>query len=470
MRNILQLLLVCLLLSGWASCTRDDETLQNTEKELLSFTLRKADGTEIPVGQLAVTFDGLNINVLVPFGIVRNPLIAEYTFKGFSASPASGTPQNFDVPVRYTVTAEDGSSAVYTVTVTWGPPPLVYFGGDDGTLYALNGSSGNLIWKLQGGGSFVYSSPTYANGTIYSGNTDGYVYAVHPATGALKWKQKLAVTGIESDAVCVNGTVYVGTNDDYLFALDTANGQTKWSFLTGGNVSASPTVENGVVYFGSSDGNLYALDAATGQRKWTYPTGAMINQSGPALVNGVIYVGSRDTKLHAVRASDGSRLWAWDAAGISLEQSSPTVVNGTVYVGGWYSIPDFRPGSMYALDAATGQLRWEKLNGLGIGASPFVSRNRVFISADDRRLYALDATTGNTLWSKEILPNGASAVAYEDYLYVGGGGSRYFYALNVQNGEELWRFSLPNSLSTSSPLVLMPNGTTTHPTESGSNQ
>jgi outer membrane protein assembly factor BamB len=453
------------------ACTRDNETLQNTEKQILSFRILTPDSTEFPLDDVTISLKTDSILVQVPYGTPLNPLIPVFTFKGFSATPGSGLAQDFSRPVRYTVTAEDGSSRVYVVVVRWGAAPLVYFGGSDFNLYCVAGPAGRLIWKFLGSGSFVYSSPTFAGGTIYAGNTDGYVYALHPATGALKWKKQLSTTGIESDAVCVNGTVYVGTNDDSFYALDTISGNIRWSFQTGGNNSSSPVIADGTVYFGSSDGNLYALDAATGQRRWTFGTGAMINQSGPALVNGILYVGSRDGRLYAVRASDGTQVWAFDSGGISLEQSSPTVDNGIVYIGGWYDIPSFaRPGSLYAVDAATGELRWEALKGVGISGSPHVANGIVYVTADDGKIHAFQARSGSALWSVNILHNGAGPVAYGNVLYVGGGGMRNFYALDAASGNPVWTYPLPNSLMVSSPLLLRPNGVPVHSGESGANQ
>ncbi|WP_010263321.1 PKD domain-containing protein, partial [Treponema primitia] len=44
------------------------------------------------------------------------------THTGVFISPAPATPQNYAIPVQFTVTAEDGSSQAYTVTVTQAPP------------------------------------------------------------------------------------------------------------------------------------------------------------------------------------------------------------------------------------------------------------------------------------------------------------------------------------------------------------
>jgi outer membrane protein assembly factor BamB len=226
-----------------------------------------------------------------------------------------------------------------------------------------------------------------------------------------------------------------------------------WRFQTGGNVSGSPTGANGVVYFGSSDNKLYAL-YTTGTLRWYYQTGAMINQSAPYLVNGVVYVGSRDNYLHAVNASDGTMIWKYSTNGISLEQSSPTVANGLVYIGSWYNVPSYTiKGSLYAVNTS-GVLVWEKLINTGISSSPCVANGNVYITGDDTKIYALNAVNGASLWEKVIVPNGASPAVGLKTVYVGGGGTGYFYALETTTGTEIWRFPTPNGLMTSRPLII----------------
>jgi outer membrane protein assembly factor BamB len=289
------------------SCEKENTVLKNHDKTIISFSLKKADGTPFDLSQIKVSIQDSNILVTLPFNTDLSRLTPTIEITGVKISPASGVPQNFTTPVMYTVTAEDGSTARYTVTVkTENPESIVYIGSSDNNFYALDALTGQLKWKYAGTASFAYSSATYANGTVYVGGIDNYVYAFDALTGTVKWKFQAGTTGVESDAVVVDGTVYVGSNDDYLYALDALTGQLKWKYRTGANVSSSPTLSNGIVYFGSSDGKLYALYAATGQLKWSYTTGAMLNQSGPALYNGVVYVGSRDGFLYAINTSDGS--------------------------------------------------------------------------------------------------------------------------------------------------------------------
>jgi hypothetical protein len=82
----------------------------SSDKEITGFSFAEppAEGT----------ITGLNITVTVPFSTDRTSLTPTITHTGESVSPASGAAQNFTGPVKYTVTAKDGSTAVYTVTVS----------------------------------------------------------------------------------------------------------------------------------------------------------------------------------------------------------------------------------------------------------------------------------------------------------------------------------------------------------------
>ena len=52
---------------------------------------------------------------------------------------------------------------------------VVYVGSTDNNTYALNASTGALLWKYTTG--IVESSPAVVNGVVYIGGYDGNVYA-----------------------------------------------------------------------------------------------------------------------------------------------------------------------------------------------------------------------------------------------------------------------------------------------------
>lgn len=210
----------------------------------------------------------------------------------------------------------------------------IFFGGDDGNVYAVNAGTGAQIWKFATRGP-APSTPAVAGGVVYAGSYDGQFYALDEVTGKLRWKfatggeRRFEAKGIHgfrpknqtmadpfdvylSSPVVAQGAVYFGSGDGNVYALDAGSGALKWKFQTGDVVHASPAFAGGVIFVGSWDSYLYALDAATGQEKWRFHGGEdpLIHnqvgfQSSPAVVDGVVYTGCRDSNVYAIDAASG---------------------------------------------------------------------------------------------------------------------------------------------------------------------
>jgi hypothetical protein len=86
-------------------------TALNPAKAITGFTIPGQFGTTI-IDETAHT-----ITLSMPYGSSRIALSPTITITGASVTPASGVIQNFTNPVTYTVTAADGSTQVYTITV-----------------------------------------------------------------------------------------------------------------------------------------------------------------------------------------------------------------------------------------------------------------------------------------------------------------------------------------------------------------
>jgi outer membrane protein assembly factor BamB len=255
----------------------------------------------------------------------------------------------------------------------------VYFGSDDGNLYALDAASGQHVWLFPTS-SAVQSSPTVQNDILYFGSHDDNFYALDAASGQRMWSFQ---TGgkVQSSPTVTRGVVYFGSHDDNFYALDAASGQRMWSFQTGGKVQSSPRVIKGIVYFSSWDGSLYALDAASGQHVWLFPTSSAV-QSSPTVQSGMVFVGSDDSNLYALDAFSGQEKWSFQTGG--KVQSSPTMINGVVYVGS-------DDGNLYALDAFSGQEMWSFQTGGKVQSSPTMINGVVYVGSNDGNLYAVFA-------------------------------------------------------------------------------
>ena len=84
----------------------------SNEAEILSFNIPN---------QISSTINSQNatVNVVMPFGTDLTNLTPTITISaGATISPQSGVAQNFTNPVQYTVTAQNGTTKIWTVTVT----------------------------------------------------------------------------------------------------------------------------------------------------------------------------------------------------------------------------------------------------------------------------------------------------------------------------------------------------------------
>jgi len=302
------------------------------------------------------------------------------------------------VPGEHWITAvqrsnDHSAQTPFTVNTNWAEsgftPERKRFNPYENVLSPTTVGGIDEQWSFRTG-NVVVSSPVVANGVVYFGSGDHHFYAVNATTGALLWY--FDRPGGFSSAAVANDVVYFGSDDNNVYALKATNGTLLWSFPTGNAVVSSPAVANGVVYVGSIDGNVYALKARTGKKLWSFPTGSYV-VSSPAVANGVVYIGSEDDNVYALNATTGTLLWSFPTCCPVF--SSPAVANGVVYFG-W---DNYNLG-LYALNATTGALLWSfPLTPLNVAGSPAVADGVVYFGATDFNVYALNATTGALLWS-----------------------------------------------------------------------
>jgi outer membrane protein assembly factor BamB len=141
--------------------------------------------------------------------------------------------------------------------------------------------------------------------TVYVTTANGTLYAIDATNGNILWR---AAVSASSAPALSGGTVFVGTSAGALVALAAAGcgNQTctpLWSGTTGATTSVQAAVAGGVVYAGSDDGSLHAFAAAgcghaTCTALWTYQTGSKVT-GAPALGGNHLVVGTADGNVRA---------------------------------------------------------------------------------------------------------------------------------------------------------------------------
>jgi outer membrane protein assembly factor BamB len=225
----------------------------------------------------------------------------------------------------------------------------VYFGCEDGQLFALSTVSGNVRWATTLGGP-VKSAPAYYRGTLYVGDYGGYMNAVDAKTGKLEWQtsslgQGFGTSGeFYSTPAVAFGRVYAGNNDDRVYSFDLKDGTLAWSYSTGGYAYSGPAVASTghsppTVYIGSFDGNVYALNARNGSVRWSRSAGGQVVGSLSA-VGEIVYVAefTNDT-TNGFMMRSGRRVFHYGRG-----TYTPVISDGRrLYLTGYSSITALQP-------------------------------------------------------------------------------------------------------------------------------
>jgi outer membrane protein assembly factor BamB len=289
-----------------------------------------------------------------------------------------------------------------------------------------------------------------------------------PKLSGLKWKFHAGGAILSSPALA-NGLAYVGSTDGNLYAVDLNSGAMKWKFETKARVVSSPAVAGGLIYFSSYDGWFYAVDALAGKLKWrfknagerrfaarhihgalpiaeTMPDPFDCYLSSPAVWNGAVYFGSGDGYVYALDAATGALKWKFQTG--DVVHASPAIAGGTLFIGSWDSY-------FYAIDAVSGKLKWRFKTGVdpdihnqvGIQSSAAVADGTVYFGCRDSHLYALDAMTGRQKWSFSTKSSWviSSPAILNGRVYFATSDSDLFYALDAASGKEIFslKFHFP---------------------------
>lgn len=260
-------------------------------------------------------------------------------------------------------------------------------------------------------------------------------------------RRQVPITGDQgtgSPVTIAQNTILVEA-ERQLRAIDLDTGKQRWAFPEIGRY-ISPAVAGDTVFIraeADNKGQIIALDLRTGAARWGFTprriSSAETNYWGghitsPVIANGVVFAGA-GKELYALDAATGAVRWEY--SGAEYLSSSATVGEGRVF------FSDAR--NFYAVDQQTGKLAWKFETLFAPYFSPIAARQTVFLTNGDKIL-ALNTADGAKRWEVGIAGESLIPSAVQ--------GTRLFvkstttlYALEQTTGRELWRFAEPNFIS-----------------------
>jgi len=368
----------------------------------------------------------------------------------------------------------------------------VFVGGyGEGEVFALNGSTGKLIWRaFKEGGNAGYSG-IYYEGRFYQSASGTTIACWNATTGAKIFEVWAGARAFFAYGGCMAYGRYYEANIflpyGFFGCWDAYTGALLWQTSAFYQIAyLNPVVADGKVYCSLCDqaaGNVVAgarspgstfacMDAFTGEVIWKIP----LSVAHPMVAYGNLYL-IISGRVYCI--GDSTQAWGnfhnGADQGVAYGQSGPTSLktplwtyttggpvtgscvadNGMVYFGSF-------DGHVYAINAQSGIQVWNFSVGTNplynrlvqIRSTPATSGGKVFIGPDDGYVYALNANTGALLWktpaNMRTDPAGLDVVAASEWqmrsspivvgnrLYVGSLDS-YTYCLDTTSGSVVWK-------------------------------
>lgn len=181
--------------------------------------------------------------------------------------------------------------------------------------------------------------------------------------------------------------------------------------------------------------------------RWRFRTGDSIH-GGVTVVDGTAHVGSHDGSVYALDADTGEQQWRC-RLDVPVE-GAPTVVDGAAYV-------TTLDGDCVAIDPDTGEVVWQTSIGGIVHEGPTVAGGSVYALDREGAVASLDAATGSVEWRRDLGRDLLGSPTVVDAAGPYGSRSerpRTCYlitvngrviALDAATGEETWQTALEDS-------------------------
>lgn len=295
---------------------------------------------------------------------------------------------------------------------------LVYVGSREGSLLAIDATTGDVRWERDLGGP-VSSVPVLtadeAGETLFVGTDNGELFAFDPETVTERWRY--ATDGrIRNAAVVVDGVVYIVNSRDQVLALDARTGKWRWQYeqelqtdftvhghagLTFTRASDPEADEGGRVFACFDNGKVAALSAGSGEALWLASVaspdgGNFVDCDTTPLLDddsARIFVAGQSTGVYALGRDDGTVKWQFPAQGVGAIADGP----GGVLV----AVSSLE--GIIALDRE-GRSLWRTQLDPGSLGTPLVVGDSLLLTHVESGLVVLDIPTGQLLG---LVPTGS---------------------------------------------------------------
>jgi eukaryotic-like serine/threonine-protein kinase len=359
---------------------------------------------------------------------------------------------------RFTIVRPAGSQ------VNW--PQLGFDSGHSGynphetVLNTSNVANLQLAWSFSTGSRNNAGDVVYANGVLYAASANGTLFAINTSTGTRLWRYRTGTGYSTSGSVAAVDAGMVFTvctlpTSGYqgMCALNASTGVLLWSYTAPGPTSyaeTAPAVADGNVYFGACGTSCayVALNETNGSIVWSQDQSGGCSLNGgspPAIYKGELLagIGCTSGSVIALSAKHGRKIWSRGVHSGSVEDVS--AADGLVGVAG---------SSFFGvLSSKTGDVFWHN-SGCGSYGMPTFAYKDVFMPCSFE-LYAYKSRArGRRGSGVRVWTTGGNQAAIANgvvYTLLEPSPGNIPGAVAATNGEYLW---LADSFAYGLPIVV----------------
>ncbi len=149
---------------------------------------------------------------------------------------------------------------------------VVYLADAHGTVDAINVMTGLQKWSTDVSGTAkIDTTPTVVGNLVVVGSVNQRLYALNSTTGKVVWTTLLG-DAIESSPSAAGAEIFLGADNGDVYCLQSSTGKVLWTEKAAGKVKGSPAVDavKGLVIVGDGTGVIRAFAMTTGKLQWEY--------------------------------------------------------------------------------------------------------------------------------------------------------------------------------------------------------
>lgn len=301
-------------------------------------------------------------------------------------------------------------------------------------VIAVDLETGRLAWAYTSdeNDATFFAPPAHDDLAVYVGDYAGDVYALEKSSGAVLWRVHLSDAKIVGGPAVADDLLLVPSSDRNLYALNKSDGSIRWTFATNRPLWATPLIDNGQVILAALDHHAYAVDLSTGQLVWEVDLGGALADK-PTQLGDVLLVGTFTHQLVAIVRSSGDVAWQIETA--DWVWGNPSVTQERAFFGDV-------SGTLRSIDDSGAELWRREVEG-SVAATPAVNGEIAFFATESGSVLGLAVEDGQQVWQQSLGGRLLSdPILVENTLLVASlDGESLLTAFNAESGAILWRFS-----------------------------